>query len=367
MTASTTPLQRALRGRSLVVVVGEGGVGKTSTAAAIAWAAAMGGARTAVLTVDPAPRLGDALGLPGIGGAPAEVALPASARGSLVVMRLDSKRTFDRVVERYAPSPQAADALLAHPLYAVLSERLGGTGNYIAFQRLHELVVEGCYDTIVVDTPPSSNTADMLAAPDRLAELVDTGAMSLLAEPARLVSRAGGAVARAALGIVLAAVDRVTGGSLQRSLVEFATLFSELLAGMEDRTRAIGAQLRGPGTAFVLVTRPRPRDVTQALRFREDLASSGIAVAAVVANRATPPCRPLAGAQAQPEGWTSLVETIEREEDRLREAESRALETLRRGLGNPGAPPLVVVEDRDDGVAVLTDVASFASELGLGS
>jgi arsenite-transporting ATPase len=188
--AASAPLTELLAGKRLVVLVGQGGVGKTSVSAAIAWARAEAGERVAVLTIDPAPRLGDALGLASIDAEPQRVALPAAVRGTLTAMRLDTRRTFDRMISQHAPSPETAARLLAHPLYRSIANQLGGTESYMAFQRLHELDAAGGHDCLVVDTPPAVNAAQLLAAPARLTGLLDTGALSVLADPSRVLTRA---------------------------------------------------------------------------------------------------------------------------------------------------------------------------------
>ncbi|HUR28982.1 MAG TPA: ArsA-related P-loop ATPase, partial [Planctomycetota bacterium] len=232
---ASAPLAQVLAGKRLVVLVGQGGVGKTSVSAAIAYSRAQAGGQVAVLTIDPAPRLGDALGLPSIDAEPREVVLPSSARGTLTAMRLDTKSTFDRMVEQHAPSRERAAALLAHPLYRSISAQLGGTEAYMAFQRLHELHAAGTHDCLVVDTPPAANAAQLLAAPSRLSGLLDTGALPVLADPARVLSRAGGTIARTTLWLLLSAVERVTGASLRKGVGEFVELAEGLVSGLEQR------------------------------------------------------------------------------------------------------------------------------------
>ncbi|HXC51018.1 MAG TPA: ArsA-related P-loop ATPase [Candidatus Limnocylindrales bacterium] len=361
-------LAAALYGKRLVVLVGQGGVGKTSASAAIAYGKACGGAMVSVLTVDPAPRLGDALGIATIGADPQDVALPESARGTLTAMRLDTKRTFDRMIEENSSSAAVTQKLLAHPIYRAISEQLGGTENYMAFQRLHELVAQGGRDCLVVDTPPATNATELLSAPSRLAGLLDTGALSIIAEPARLVARTGGVLARATISLVIAAIGRVTGTPLQREVGQFVDLFSDLVGGLEGRARAIDELLRAPETAFVLVTRPREGDVADALAFRASLDRMGIRVAAVVANRVTPAATPssepdairLAGLTPRQRG---AVIAMEADMNALRALERSALVHLRESLGGPGDPPVFELAARDVDVASLDDIAILAREL----
>lgn len=383
-------LAALLAERSLLVLVGEGGVGKTSTAAALAYARAAGGEDVAVLTIDPAPRLGDALGIAAIDEEPREVDLGDAGpretvagthdagrreRGRLTAMRLDSKRTFDRMVERHSPSPEAAAALLAHPISRAVSGQLGGTENYMAFQRLHELVGAGGYDCLVVDTPPAVNASQLLAAPERLTGLVGTGALAVLRDPASILGRAGttasrlgAALARTTISVLLAALERVTGASLQRDVAGFATLFGEIVGGLEDRSREIDALLRSEKTAFVLVTRPRRGDIENALAFRAELRELGIPVAAVLVNRVTPAATPRpapeeAAAELPAHLWRA-IRRMEEDMEALRTAEGEALALLAAGLGKEGAPPVFTLAARDTDVASLADIAGLARDIG---
>ncbi|HYC57779.1 MAG TPA: ArsA-related P-loop ATPase [Candidatus Binatia bacterium] len=369
MTQQRSPLAGVLAGKRLIVLVGEGGVGKTSTAAAIGYASARAGERVGVLTVDPAPRLGDALGIRDIDAAPRAVTLPADSEGALVAMRLDSKRTFDRMVERYAPSEQAARTLLQHPIYEAVSGSLGGSEHYMAFQRLYELVEAGEQDVLVVDTPPATNAAELLSAPARLTGLLDTGALSILAEPARILARAGGALARASMSVLLALVERITGDALQKSVGEFVRLFGDILSGLEDRAREIDALLRAPQTAFVLVARPRSQDIARAVRFHDALAEIGIEVAAIVVNRVTPApppdrMRPRSERLADaPPAVRGAATVMEREMDALRLIESKAMARLRAAFQGRKAPAIFALESLDVDVATLDDIGALADRL----
>ena len=345
----SSPLARALADKRLVVFVGEGGVGKTSTAAAIALARAQAGKRSAVLTIDPAPRLGDALGLDAIDESPRVVDLGEDCPGRLTAMRLDAERTFDRLVERLAPSPESAATILENPIYRALSGSLGGAEAYMAFQRLYELDADGDYDTLFLDTPPAAHAAELLSAPLRLTALLDSGAAAVLANPAILVARAGTSVARAGLGVILAMLERITGGTLRRQVTEFITHFEDVLEGLSRRAGAVDDMLRAPETLFVQVVRPRMPDVAAAAALRASLAERGLLVGAIVVNRLTPgPAEDrtvarkvrLAGA---PPGTLEAVGIIEADLDSLRTAEATAVRELRRGIEcvGSGRPPII--------------------------
>ena len=385
-TRAPDTLRQVLEGSSLVVLVGDGGVGKTSVSAAVAYGLACGGEDVGVLTVDPAPRLGDALGVPAIDADPKQVRLPAGAAGSLTAMRLDTQRTFDRLVAGQAPSPEAAAALLSHPIYRAISQQLGGTDSYMAFQRLHELLERqspelerAAHDVLVVDTPPAASAAQLLSAPARLSGLMETGALSILAQPALIAARASSRIARVTISVLLAAVERVTGASLQREIADFVGLFSELVGGLEDRARRIDALLRAPSTAFVLVTRARRGDVAAALAFHSQLARSGIGVAAVVVNRVLPGgSRVLPGGSRVlpggadgsrsladlPKRLHAAVRRMEADIAAVRALELEAIAELRSAISAAGGCPVLVLEDRDVDVTTLEDIAALAAALG---
>ncbi|MBI5505347.1 MAG: hypothetical protein HY899_11135 [Deltaproteobacteria bacterium] len=366
----TSSLAALLEAKRLVVLVGEGGVGKTSTAAALAYGQALAGRDVAVLTVDPAPRLGDALGISKLDGAPCRVALPATPNtaGSLVAMRLDAKHTFDRMVERYAPTRDAAEALLRHPVYQAVSGSLGGSEHYMAFQHLAELAESAEHDLLVIDTPPAVTVSELLAAPARLAGLFDAGALSILAEPARLLARATNALARASLSLVLAVVGRVAGDSLKADVGEFVRLFSDILAGLEDNTRTINNLLRSRQTAFVMITRPRDGDVARAIALRKELAGVGLRIDAIVVNRLTPPGMPPLPSRAErladalPQ-VNSAIRLMEREMDSLRRTEAKALARLRAAMVGADAPVVIPLASLDVDVATLEDIATLARGL----
>jgi len=353
--------------RRLLVFVGEGGVGKTSTAAAAALAAAAAGRDVAVLTVDPAPRLGDALGLGSFDEQPrrVEVCDRLPGGGSVVAMRLDTKRTFDRVVQRFAPGADGADAILDNPIYQTISGSLGGSESYMAFQRLHELTEEGDHDLLVVDTPPAVHAAELLSAPLRLDTLLDTRLVSILANPAQVVARAGSTVARATTAILVSVLERLTGAELHQQISAFVENFEHVLTGLSQQTRAIESLLRAPGTAFVEVVRPRPACVEAAVALERSLAQSRIAIEAVVVNRMTPPPGPdrtrsrrqrLEGA---PTGTEAAVTRMEGDLDGLRAAEAGAVAMLRAGFARRPAheqPAVVEVASLDHDVTSLDDV-----------
>ncbi len=269
--------------KRLVICVGAGGVGKTTTAAALAVAATLHARRAAVITVDPARRLKDALGLGGLSTQPHRVAVDGGAHFD--ALALDTKRTFDELIERFAPNKVVAERILANRLYQEVSNELAGSAEYMAMEKLHELLHLRRYQVLVVDTPPSAHARDLLAAPNRLSNLLASRAVSLLQTPAALLSGTTSAVARVALSTLLKALQRWTGLDLLRDLADFAAGFEHMIEGFLTRAEEVGRLLRAPTTAFVLVTTAEPHTIETAITFYRELVDGGFPVAGIVANR----------------------------------------------------------------------------------
>ena len=272
--------------KRLIVCVGTGGVGKTTVAAALGVAAALQQRRAAVITFDPARRLKDALGLTRLTTDPHPVPLGPAGNGleTLDAMALDTKHVFDAVVRRFAPTGEVAERILANRLYQQVSTELGGSAEYMAMEKLHELLHAAHYRVVVVDTPPSSHARDLLAAPTRLGELLASRAVAFLKSPAALLGGSGG-FARFTLATLLKALERWTGLSLLQDLAGFIEGFESMIGGFPTRAEEVGKLLRAPSTAFVLVTTPEPDAVATAIAFHGELRAAGFHVAGVVANR----------------------------------------------------------------------------------
>ncbi len=270
--------------KTLVLCVGCGGVGKTTTAAAFAVAGAQAGRRTAVLTVDPAQRLKTALGLEGLSHEPRRVHI-AGAKRSFDALALDTKRMFDALVERFAPDAETAQRIFANRLYQELSNELAGSAEYMAMETLYDLSHRGRYDLLIVDTPPSAHVHDLLAAPNRLLTLLASRAVRFLQSPTSLLQTTTSAPARMALRTLLQALERWSGLPLLRDLSEFVGGFESMLAGFAQRAEHIDKLLHHPTTAFVVVTSGQPRTIALAEAMVNDLREGGYPVAGVVANR----------------------------------------------------------------------------------
>jgi anion-transporting ArsA/GET3 family ATPase len=293
--------------KRLLVCVGSGGVGKTTVAAALGVAAALQQRRSAVITFDPARRLKDALALPRLSTEPHRVPLDAGS-APLDAMALDTKRTFDAVVRRFAPSPETAERILANRLYQQLSDELGGSAEYMAMETLHALMQQAHYQLVVVDTPPSAHARDLLAAPTRLGELLASRAVTFLKSPGALLGATGSGAARLAMGALLKVLERWTGMRLLADLAEFIDGFETMLTGFQTRAAEVERWLRAPSTAFVLVTTPEPDAIATTIEFYRELCAAHFHVAGVVANRVL--AFPRLDAAASTEGpWAPALRT----------------------------------------------------------
>jgi len=275
------------RRTEIIVCCGSGGVGKTTTAAALALRAAERGRTVVVLTIDPARRLAQSLGLSVLDNTPATVdAGPAvvAAGGRLDAMMLDMKRTFDEVVEAHA-SPEKAEQMLANPFYVALSSSFAGTQEYMAMEKLGQLYArkDRGWDLIVVDTPPSRSALDFLDAPEHLSSLLDGRFIRLLMAPARGPVR----LLSAGVGVVTNVLSKVLGANVLRDLQTFIAAFDTLFGGFRQRAERTYALLQAPQTAFVVVATPEPDALREAAYFVERLGEDKMPLAGLVLNRVT--------------------------------------------------------------------------------
>jgi anion-transporting ArsA/GET3 family ATPase len=285
--APTSPLAELARTARIIVCCGSGGVGKTSTAAAVALWAAEAGRRTCVLTIDPARRLAQALGLDLLSNAPRPVALAGleDSPGSLDAMMLDMRRTFDEVIERYARDEEQADRILANRFYQRLSSTLAGTQEYMAMEKLYELHESQRYDLLVVDTPPTRSALDFLDAPDNLNELLDARAFRLLIAPAQRIGKGYLRGLNLATTAMTKMVRRVTGSELLAEVGEFFAAFEGMYDGFKERAGLVYDQLKHPSTAFVVVATPDGPALREAAYFAGRLAADRMPLGALVVNR----------------------------------------------------------------------------------
>jgi anion-transporting ArsA/GET3 family ATPase len=276
----------------VLVTVGTGGVGKTTVAAVLGLQAARAGKRALVMTIDPARRLADALGTGPLDHQAREVprerlrALGAPDGGSLSALMLDTKRTFDELVERLTPDPAARERIFKNPIYRNLTDALAGSREYSATEKLLQVVSEGSYDLVVLDTPPAAHALDFLDAPRRLSGFIEGQFLKLLLHPAAVVGRASLRLFRSGSEFVLRALERVTGLEFLTAISEFLLAFEELLAGFSERAREVARLLRDPSCGFVLVAGPDLSQARRAEAFWERLQAEGIHLIGGVLNRA---------------------------------------------------------------------------------
>jgi anion-transporting ArsA/GET3 family ATPase len=282
-------LAKVLDTHRVIVCVGSGGVGKTTTSAALAVRAASGGRRVLCLTIDPAKRLAQSLGLSELQGSEQQVSrelfqqqgLPL--RGSLSAMMLDMKRTFDDLIARHASTPEQCQRILDNRLYQYVSTSLAGTQEYMAMEKLHAVRRDPRFDLIVLDTPPTSNALDFLDAPQKLVGAIDSPVMRWFVDT--LQGAPGlGLVGRGA-AFVLKGLGRFTGTEFLQHVGQFVTELNELFGGFRERAKAVYEDLKGPDVAFVIVTSPSPGTVAEAIFFTRKLREYGISPRAMVVNR----------------------------------------------------------------------------------
>ncbi len=290
----------------VIVCCGSGGVGKTTTSAALAIRAAERGRRTVVLTIDPARRLAQALGLQALGNEPGVVAASsADARsadaprgGELHAMMLDMRRTFDEMVEAHA-EPDRAAVIIANPFYQTISSSFSGTQEYMAMEKLGQLAAADEWDLIVVDTPPSRSALDFLDAPQRMSTFLDGRMIRLLSAPARAGGRGLRKIVGAGFSLFAKAVSTILGGQLLADASAFVQAFDTMFGGFRERAEATYALLRSPGTAFVVVAAPEPDALREAAYFVERLSAESMPLAGLVLNRTHPVLAPLSAAKAR--------------------------------------------------------------------
>jgi anion-transporting ArsA/GET3 family ATPase len=284
----------------IVVCCGSGGVGKTTTSAALAVRAADRGRRVAVLTIDPARRLAQALGLIELGNEPGRIdGVPdAAGEGELHAMMLDMRRTFDEMVRTHS-TPDRAAAILANPFYQTISTSFSGTQEYMAMEKLGQLSASGRWDLIVVDTPPSRSALDFLDAPQRMSTFLDGRMIRLLSSPARAGGRSLRKVLGAGFSLFTKAVSTILGGQLLADASAFVQAFDTMFGGFRERATATYALLRSPGTAFVVVAAPEPDALREAAYFVDRLRTDGMPLAGLVLNRTHPVLAPLSATRAR--------------------------------------------------------------------
>ncbi|PWJ07885.1 anion-transporting ATPase [Streptomyces sp. NWU49] len=272
-------------GTRIVVCCGSGGVGKTTTAAALGLRAAERGRKVVVLTIDPARRLAQSMGIDSLDNIPRRVkGIDDSAGGELHAMMLDMKRTFDEIVEAHA-DPERAAAILGNPFYQSLSAGFAGTQEYMAMEKLGQLRSRDEWDLIVVDTPPSRSALDFLDAPKRLGSFLDGKLIRVLLAPAKVGGRAGMKFLNAGMSMMTGVLGKLLGGQLLRDVQTFVAAMDSMFGGFRTRADATYQLLQAPGTAFLVVAAPERDALREAAYFVERLAAENMPLAGLVLNR----------------------------------------------------------------------------------
>ncbi|MGW4351787.1 ArsA family ATPase [Nocardia sp. NPDC004582] len=278
----------------IVVCCGSGGVGKTTTAAAIALRAAEAGRKVVVLTIDPARRLAQSLGVSDLGNVPQKVELGPEAKGELFAMMLNMRRTFDDMVLEHT-TPDKAEQIFANPIYQTVASSFGGTQEYMAMEKLGQLAAKREWDLIVVDTPPSRNALDFLDAPKRLGNFLNGKMIRVIMAPGRGV----GKFVAGAMSLALRGVSTIVGGQLLKDASVFLQSLESMFGGFQDRADRTYAMLSRPGTHFLVVAAAEPDALREASFFVDRLSTDKMPMAGLVLNRTHPVLSSLSAEQAQ--------------------------------------------------------------------
>ncbi|HEY8779536.1 MAG TPA: ArsA-related P-loop ATPase [Solirubrobacterales bacterium] len=276
-----------LEGHEVCICAGSGGVGKTTTAAAIATGMAARGLKVCVLTIDPAKRLADSLGLEELGNEARRVdpslfeAQGIEMEGELWAMMLDAKATFDELVRRHAPDEETRDRVLSNRIYQQLSNALAGSQEYMAMEKLFELHSEGRFDLLVLDTPPSRDALDFLDAPRRLTQFIEGRSMKVFMKPTGIGMRIAGRGVSVMFGIL----RRLVGFDLIADLQEFFNAFSGMVEGFQERAKRVNELLADPATTFLVVCGPQGEPISEAVYFHRKLVEAKLPFGGVIVNK----------------------------------------------------------------------------------
>ncbi|MES2744798.1 MAG: ArsA-related P-loop ATPase [Bdellovibrionota bacterium] len=280
-------LEDILRKSKVIVTVGSGGVGKTTSSIAMALIGARLGKRVGLLSIDPAKRLADALGIK-LGSELRRVNLKADIKGTLDAAMLDQKAVFDEMVLRYAQNPKIAEKIFQNSIYKEVSTNLGGPLEYMALAKLESMLRSGNYDLIVVDTPPDSHALDFLARPNILAGFIESGVMSWMIKPFHLAQKLGAGAIFKAGGKIMSGISSITGMKMLKLLAEFLVLMEEVIIGFNRVGREVSATLKAESTGFVLVSAPYNNAVRSAAYLLSELKSNNYPLLALIMNRNLP-------------------------------------------------------------------------------
>ena len=294
-------LSEVLDGKQVVICAGSGGVGKTTTSAAIAAGLAARGLKVCVLTIDPAKRLADSLGLEELGNDARRVdpklfeAQGIEMKGELWAMMLDPKQTFDELIARQAPDEESRDRVLNNPIYQQISGALAGSQEYMAMEKLFELHTEGEFDMLVLDTPPSRNALDFLEAPRRLTQFIEGKSLKVFMKPTGFAAKVAGRGATVALSVM----KRIVGFDLIADLAEFFNAFSGMVDGFQARAKRVNKLLAAPTTCFLVVCGPQGEPIDEAVYFHRKLVEAELPFGGVIVNKVHYPAEELCGGKVE--------------------------------------------------------------------
>ena len=288
MSVDGAGIAEILDGKRVCICAGSGGVGKTTTSAAIGAGMAARGCKVAVLTIDPAKRLADSFGLAELDNEARRIEpeLLAGAgidadSGELWAMMLDAKQTFDEVIRRYAPDAETRERILSNRIYQQLSAALAGSQEYMAMEKLYELWAEDGYDLLVLDTPPSRNALDFLDAPRRLVQFIEGRALRVFMRPTGIATRIVGGGA----SLMFAVLRRITGVDLLDDLAEFFQAFGGMVGGFRERARKVNALLADERTCFLVICGPQGEPISEAADFHRGLVAASLPFGGVIVNK----------------------------------------------------------------------------------
>jgi anion-transporting ArsA/GET3 family ATPase len=369
-------LDDILESKEICICAGSGGVGKTTTSAAIATGMAARGLKVCVLTIDPAKRLADSLGLKELGNEARRVE-PAlfekqgvEVKGELWAMMLDAKATFDELVARQAPDEESRDRVLENRIYQQISNALAGSQEYMAMEKLFELHTEGEFDLLVLDTPPSRNALDFLDAPKRLTQFIEGRSLRVFMRPTGLAAK----VAGRGTSVVLGVLKRIVGFDLLADLAEFFNAFSGMVEGFQARAKRVNMLLADPGTCFLVVCGPQGEPVDEAVYFHRKLVEAKLPFGGVIVNKVHyPVAEPLGDDGDLP---ATLAEKLEDEDlsrrvaanfsdyQALAERDARNIERLAKELRTKGVIRVPYLDEDVHDLAGLAEINRYLFATG---
>ena len=351
-----TSVPELARGKRILICAGPGGVGKTTTSAAIAAGMAAQGLKVAVLTIDPAKRLADSLGLAELGNVERQVDPALFTRagvdpgeGELWAMMLDSKATFDEVVEKNAPDEDTRDAVLSNRIYIELSSALAGSQEYMAMEKLYEIWSEDRYDLLVLDTPPSRNALDFLEAPNRLLQFIEGRSLQVFLAPTGFAAK----VAGRGTSIMFSILRRITGVDLLQDLSEFFGSFSGMVGGFRERATKVNELLSDEHSSFLVVCGPQSETIAEASYFRDKLAEQSLPFGGAIVNkvhRAGGALPDSAAAELRDALGSDLGDRVAANYDDYRLLAERDRQNIERLAGELGTGAIIEVPYLDDDV-----------------